>query len=65
MTIYDSYKTDLKGSLATIPALLKNGLKVTIFTGDWDDVVPFTDTFSNLDRMNLRQQGKMVPWMIN
>ena len=45
MTIFNSYKVDSKGSITTIPNLLKSGLKVYLYTGDWDDVVPFTDTY--------------------
>lgn len=48
MTIYSKYKVDPKGSILEFPSLLKKGLKVYLFTGDWDDVVPFTDTYKNL-----------------
>ena len=65
MTIFNSYKPDPKGSIATLPNLLKSGLKVYLYSGDWDDVVPFTDTYQNLYLMNLRQQGNMQPWIIN
>jgi hypothetical protein len=54
MTIYEKYKQDPKGSLAQIPALLSKQLKVYLFTGDWDDVVPFTDTYKNLNRMGFK-----------
>lgn len=65
MTIFNSYKVDNKGSVFTIPNLLKQGIKVHIYTGDWDDVVPFTDTYQNIYLMNLRQQGVMQPWIFN
>lgn len=64
-TIFNAYKADAKGSITTIPNLLKAGLKVYLYTGDWDDVVPFTDTLDNLFLMNLRQQGSMQPWIID
>lgn len=35
-----------------------------IYTGDWDSVVPFTDTLKNILGMNIRQQGNMIPWMV-
>lgn len=35
-----------------------------IYTGDWDSVVPFTDTYKNILSMNFRQQGSMMPWMV-
>lgn len=65
MTIYDKYKMDPKGSMTSIPSLLKKGIKVFIYTGDWDDVVPFTDTYKNLERMSLKLQGGLTPWIID
>ena len=64
MTIYGLYKADQKGSLPQIPALLQKGVKIYLFTGDWDDVVPFTDTYRNLNLMGLRLQGGIAPWLI-
>ena len=64
MDIYNQYKSDPKGSIYTIPTLLQKGLKVYIFTGDWDDVVPFSDTYINLERMGLKLQKGVAPWVI-
>ena len=64
MTIFNNYVSDAKGSSLTIPKLLQAGLKVFIFSGDWDDVVPFTDTSRNMYRMGLKMQGGPVPWKI-
>jgi fermentation-respiration switch protein FrsA (DUF1100 family) len=34
--------------------LLNQGrIKITLFNGDWDDVVPFRDTLKNLKLLNL------------
>jgi len=49
MTIFNSYKVDPKGSITTIPNLLKSGLKIYLYTGDWDDVVPFTATVQEIN----------------
>lgn len=64
MTIYNLYKVDPKGSMSSILSLLKKGIKVFLYTGDWDSVVPFTDTFKNLERMSLKLQGSQLPWLI-
>lgn len=64
MTIFNKYVSDPKGSYLTIPKLLQAGLKVFIFSGDWDDVVPFTDTIRNMYKMGLKMQGTPVPWKI-
>ncbi len=41
-----------------------NQIKVYLFSGDWDDVVPFTDTLKNIERMGLQQDGPQTPWKI-
>lgn len=64
MTIFNNYKSDKRESYLTIPKLLQNGLKVFLLSGDWDDVVPFTDTIYNIYRMGLKQQGAPVPWKV-
>jgi serine carboxypeptidase-like clade 2 len=64
MTIFNTYKSEAKGSYLTIPKLLQAGLKVFIFSGDWDDVVPFTDTIRNLLKTGLKMQGVPAPWKI-
>ena len=51
--------------MATIPNLLKKGLKVYLYTGDWDSYVPFSDTFRNIELMGLKLQGGLTPWIIN
>lgn len=65
MTIFNNYKVSPEGSLLQIPALLQKGIKIYIFSGDWDDVVPFTDSYKNLNKMGLRVQGNTTPWLIN
>ena len=65
MTIFERYKVDPKGSYASIPKLLEKGLRIYIVSGDWDDIVPFTDTLKNIKRMNLNQLGSTVPWSVN
>jgi hypothetical protein len=38
-------------------SLLQQNIKIYLFNGDWDDVVPFIDTYKNLDRLGLKVQG--------
>ena len=40
-------------------------LKIYLFSGDWDDVIPFTDTLKNIDRIGLKQDGPQIPMKIN
>lgn len=61
MTIYHNYEYDQMGSYLSIPKLLKSGLRVYLFSGDWDDVVPFTDTYKNIYKMGLKQYGPTKP----
>lgn len=65
MSLYAQYKIDPKGSINELPSILKRGLKVYLYTGDWDDVVPFIDTYKNIDKMNLKLLGGLTPWIIN
>jgi len=65
MTIFNKYKVSPQGSLLQIPSLLQKGIKVYIFSGDWDDVVPFTDTYKNFNKMGLRLQGNTIPWVLD
>ena len=65
LTIFEGYKVNPQGSLVEIPALLQKKVKVYILNGDWDDVVPFTDNYKNFNKMGLRLQGNVVPWLIN
>lgn len=51
--------------MAALQSLIGIGkLKVYFFSGDWDDVCPFTDTLKNINRMGLVQDGPQIPWKI-
>lgn len=65
MTIFNSYKVDPKGSYLTIPKLLQNGIKVFLYSGDWDDAVPFTDNYKSFYKMGLNLVGNAVPWTVS
>jgi hypothetical protein len=41
-----------------------NQIKIYFFSGDWDDVIPFTDTLKNINRLGLKQEGSQIPWKI-
>lgn len=36
---------------------LNRGVKVWLFSGDWDDIVPFTDTEKNVDALRRTKVG--------
>lgn len=43
---------------------LNKGLKVWIFSGDWDNVVPYPDTVYNLNLLKRKKQGNQEPWLV-
>jgi hypothetical protein len=57
MTIFKNYVVNQKGSMKEMASLLQQKIKIYLFNGDWDDVVPFTDTYKNLERLGLKVQG--------
>jgi serine carboxypeptidase-like clade 1 len=44
--------------------LLNRGVKVWLFSGDWDDVVPFTDTEKNVDKLFQPKVGEWNSWNV-
>jgi|JI61114C2RNA_FD_contig_91_452036_length_1239_multi_2_in_0_out_0_2 hypothetical protein len=40
-------------------------IKIYLFNGDWDDVVPFRDTVKNLALLDLQPRGDYQPWKID
>ena len=38
---------------------LNKGIKVWLFSGDWDDVVPYPDTTYNLNLLKRKKQGNL------
>lgn len=51
------------GSMNEMARLLSRGdVKIYLFNGDWDSVVPFGDTVKNLMRLGVRQQIPTAPW---
>lgn len=65
MTIFNSYNVDPRGSYLTIPTLLQNGVKVFLYSGDWDDAVPFTDNYKSLYKMGVKLVGNVQPWNVS
>lgn len=64
-TIFDKYEVTNSGSMLEIPQILtETDYRVHLFNGDFDDVVPFTDTLKNLEKMGFRQSGALRSWKI-
>ena len=40
--------------------LANRGVKVWLFSGDWDDVVPFTDTEKNVEILTMNKVGEWI-----
>lgn len=51
--------------MTELPSLLQKGLKTYLYNGDWDSVIPFTDTYENIYKLGLRMQGKLTPWTVD
>jgi serine carboxypeptidase-like clade 2 len=43
---------------------LNKGIKVWLFSGDWDDVVPYPDTVYNLNLLKMKKLGNQEPWFV-
>lgn len=43
---------------------LNKGVKVWLYSGDWDDQVPYTDTVYHLNELRRKKQGNQEPWFI-
>lgn len=59
------YTMENTGSIAQYKRILLNrGVRVWLYNGDWDDVVPLTDTLKNLGKMNILPNGPYTPWLV-
>jgi hypothetical protein len=50
----DEYKT----------IFLNTAIKVWLFNGDWDDVVPYPDTEKGLEKLRRTKIGSFDPWFV-
>lgn len=56
----------VEGSIDAYKFLINVGkYKIILYNGDWDDVVPYTDTLKNFRKMGLQPQDKFLPWIVN
>jgi serine carboxypeptidase-like clade 2 len=44
--------------------MLNRAVRIWLYNGDWDDVVPLTDTLKNLNNMNVKPNGPYTPWFV-
>lgn len=44
--------------------MLNQAVKIWLYSGDWDDVVPYTDTLKNLKNMRILPAGPYKSWFI-
>ncbi len=60
------YNIDPAGSIARYQRifLASSTVRVWLYSGDWDDVVPYTDTLKNLEKMGLRKVGPYKGWFL-
>lgn len=65
-TIFEAYDREPRGSLDAYRSIINRGqIKVYLYNGDWDDVVPFRDTIKNLQLLDLQPRGDYQPWKID
>jgi hypothetical protein len=55
--ISEKYTIDQSGSMTQWTQLLGDAGKyhLVLYNGDWDDVVPFTDTIKNMQKLGLEE----------
>lgn len=59
---YDDTKS---GSMEQYEQIFLNpAIKVWLYNGDWDNVIPYTDTINNLKVLRRRTAGTIEPWFI-
>ena len=60
-----TYKMTESGSMNQYTEIFKNrGIKTWLFSGDWDDVVPYTDTEKNIIKLERYKAGEWSPWLV-
>lgn len=64
--VFTTYDMTVEGSMEEYKFLLGLGkYKIILYSGDWDDVVPYIDTLKNLKKLDLDPQGEFTPWIVN
>ena len=59
------YTISPEGSIAEYKRILSNKrVRVWLYSGDSDDVVPFTDTLKNIPKINGIPTGEWTSWMV-
>jgi serine carboxypeptidase-like clade 2 len=59
------YNITERGSMEEYARIFQNkGVKVWLFSGDWDDVVPYPDTEKNVKNFNKAKTGAWTPWNV-
>ncbi|CAG9327620.1 unnamed protein product [Blepharisma stoltei] len=54
-----------RGSIYVYPYLLNSGIKIRIYSGDTDSVVPVTGTIRWITNLNLKITKDWTPWYLN
>ena len=60
-----NYSITQRGSIDEYRMILNNGgVRVWLYSGDFDDVVPFTDTEKNVDKLYRVKEGGWSSWSV-
>ena len=60
--VYDRYESQDKGSVWTYPTLIKEGIRILIYSGDTDAVVPFNGNQIWIRNLNLEIEKPWRQW---
>lgn len=60
-----NYSVSMRGSMQEYRSIFVNGgVRVWLFSGDWDDVVPYPDTEKNVVQFNREKAGGWSAWNV-
>ncbi|WCJ44335.1 serine carboxypeptidase-like 40 [Euphorbia peplus] len=59
------WKDSPETSLTLLQKLMDNKLRVLVYSGDVDGMIPFTSTQYALKKLNLKIQTEWYPWLVN
>ena len=63
-TIFSLYDRNTAGSMIEYSRIISDTtIRVFMYAGDWDDIVPYTNTINNIERLGMRQNGPIVHWI--
>ena len=44
--------------------IVETNITVYLYSGDWDDTIPFTYSLDNIERLLMKEDGELEPWKV-